>query len=49
MNKQYSAEEKAQLIVECKDWVARGRSISSFALDTGIPKGTLVSVKSQTL
>lgn len=41
MNKQYSAEEKAQLIRECKDWVARGRSISSFALDTGIPKGTL--------
>ena len=41
MNKQYSAEEKAQLIVECKDWIVRGRSISSFCLAKKIPLGTM--------
>jgi hypothetical protein len=41
MNKQYSAEEKSQLIVECKDWIVRGRSISSFCLAKSIPKGTM--------
>ena len=50
MNKQYSAEEKAQLIVECKEWIARGNSISSFCLAKGIPKGTVycwVQVKAE--
>ena len=41
MNKQYSAEEKSQLIVECKDWIVRGRSISSFCLAKKIPLGTM--------
>jgi transposase-like protein len=41
MNKQYSKEEKKQLIAECQQWIEKGKSISSFAQEKGIPKGTL--------
>jgi transposase-like protein len=41
MNKQYSKEERKELIVECKDWMAKGKSVSSFAKDKGVPSGTL--------
>ena len=41
MNKQYSKEEKKQLIAECQQWIAEGKSISSFAQERGVPKGTL--------
>ncbi|MDD4220543.1 MAG: hypothetical protein PHR10_10230 [Sphaerochaetaceae bacterium] len=41
MNKQYSKEMRSQLIAECREWVGMGKSISSFAEEKGIPKGTL--------
>ena len=43
MNKQYDLEEKQEIIAECQKWVARGKSILSFAQLKGIPKGTVYS------
>ena len=48
MNKQYSKEEKLQLVAECTSWIAKGKSVTSFAQSKGIPKGTVfgwISVK----
>lgn len=41
MNKQYNPKEKKELIDECNEWVAEGKSILSFAQLKGIPKGTI--------
>ena len=43
MNKQYSLEEKQELIAQCQEWVAEGKSKLSFAQLKGIPKGTVYS------
>ena len=40
MNKQYSNEEKNELIAECQHWIKKGKSISSFTQKRGVPKGT---------
>jgi transposase-like protein len=39
--KSYSKEERKELITECKDWMEKGGSISSFAEEKGIAKGTV--------
>ena len=41
MKKQHSKEERNGLIAECKDWMANGKSVSSFAKVKGIPSGTV--------
>ncbi len=41
MNRKYSTEERNELIAECKDWMEKGKSISSFAEEKGIAKGTV--------
>ena len=43
MNKRYDLEEKKELIAECQEWVAGGKSILSFAHLKGIPKATVYS------
>ena len=41
MNRTYHKEEKQKLIAGCKDWMANGKRVSTFAKEKGILFGTV--------